>query len=166
MRETSSNDVKSPRGAKLGNKGITTRIFLLHPSLLSLVIDPPLAGRQWLGHFHQVVSALDDSFSSLLVPPSPTFFAHQLWRCLMSLQVQHVLHPPLSLTPGSGPACFPFWHVICTLCPFVPCCLSPGSSARPIRLITVFPPDICHLFALCLSLAVSHCASVSLNLWQ
>ncbi len=91
-----------------------------HPSFLSPVIDLPLAGEQWLGHFHQVVSALDNSFSSPLISPWLSFFTHQLGRCLMSLQVQHVLHPPLSLTSASMSLSFSLTRPLYSLssCPF------------------------------------------------
>lgn len=92
--------------------------FSLHLSFLSLVIDLLLAGEQWLGHFHHVVSALDDS---LLIFPWLSFFTHQLRRCLMSLQVQHVLHPPVILTSAPASLSLSLWHIIYTLssCPLL-----------------------------------------------
>lgn len=102
-KHTHSNDVKSPIRANLGDKGITRRIFF------SVVSDwsSLLAGKQWLGHFHQVVSALHNSFFSPLIPPSLYFSTHQLQCCLMSLQVQHALHPPLIHTWALASS-FPF----------------------------------------------------------
>lgn len=62
-----------------------------------------------------------DSFSPLL-----SFFTHQILHCLMSLQVQPVLHPPLICTSALRVA-LSLWHVI-----FVPV---PPVMSRPSRVV-------------------------------
>lgn len=106
--------MKSPRGANLGSPG-GFFLYIFLPCRRWLIFFQ--TRKRWLGHFHQVASALHDSFSCPIISPLLSFLAHQLLRCLMSLQVQHVLHPPLILTPASASLSFSLTSRLYSLSP-------------------------------------------------
>lgn len=59
-------------------KTFFTKIFLLTCLLVLVLIALAVAGNQWLGCFHQVVSVLDDNLSSLLSSSLSPPLSHQL----------------------------------------------------------------------------------------
>lgn len=142
MRGIHIYDRKSLRRANLGNKRITRGIFSLHPSFLTLVIDRLFVGKQWLGCFHPVFSALDNSFSSFLISLSLYFFTHQLRLSLMSLK--DILHLPLILTSVSVSLYFPLSHHLYSLSswPLLSLTRFKLNANQPLHL---FPSDIGHL---------------------
>lgn len=156
--QTQRNRWKAP---ELWEQKDNWKVSFLHSSFQSLLIDLPLADNQRLRHFHQVVSALDESFSSPRTSPLCSFFSHQLRRCLMSSQVRHALVRPSS---SHQPQCrFLTCHLYSlSSCPLWSLTRLELVASQPLYL---FRADICHLFCFCSVLKMIPSASLCLKIW-
>lgn len=135
-----------------------TKDFTLHPSFLSLLIDPPRAGKQWLEHFHQVVSLLDNSFLYPLSSLHRFSLSSSITTLFNELQIQHVLHPPLILTSALA-LIYAFDTSSILSVPLPPAASQPPGA--PYQSAPPSPPcDICHLFSFCSSSNVSLCLTI------
>lgn len=94
--------------------------------------------KQWLGHVHQVICPWQLFLFS--THPSISFFLHSSITVLFNELASTACTPS---TPSSLHQFWchsPFlWHVIYTLCPLVPCCLSPVKlyTNQPLHLFPV-----------------------------